>query len=285
MAYVPFATEFSALYSLTSPSGAVAVLNDPTNPYYAGMVKEITGLDSAEVRESASDLVEADGGEHGRFYYGRRPVTITVSVVSHPDMLTRAQRIDRLHRAAQGLRGDCTLYWAPTYSPSTGMYLPVRLQQPIRDTGGWAKEVQLALVSHSAVILGYALNDSGSFTLNSGGAGGVATVENQGSYDAYPLIEMTGASTNPSVWDSSGRRVYTGPSGYTLTLAAGETVQIDTLKHSAVFTAGARAGQSANRYIDFGLTTAWPFLNPAGNTTFSGSGTGTFRIKWRSAWH
>lgn len=63
MAYVPFATEFSTVYTLTSPSGVVAVLNDSASANYAGVIKEITGLDSAEVRESASDLVEADGGE------------------------------------------------------------------------------------------------------------------------------------------------------------------------------------------------------------------------------
>lgn len=282
MTYVPFAQELGAIYTLTAPSGAVAVLNDSASGNYAGIVKEITGLDSPEIRESASDLVEADGGEHGRFYYGRRPITITVSVVNHPDSATRAARLDRLHRASQGLRGDVVLSWALTYTPFTAMYVPVRLQQPIRDTGGWTKEVQLAFVSSSAVILGSTLNSSSSLTLNSS-----ATVncEDKGSYDAYPIVEFTGASTNPSIWDSSGRRLYTGPSGYTLTLAAGEKVEFDTLRHSGVFTAGARIGQSANRYIDFGLTTAWPYLNQAATTTFTGSGSGTAIVKWRDAWH
>ncbi len=278
MAYLPFVQETGAIYTITGPSGAVAVLNDPASGNYAGMLSEITGLDSAEVRESASERVESDGGDHGRFYFGRRPITMTVKVFGHATALARAQKIDRLHRAATALRGDAMLTWSPTYD-ATLLQLPVRLQQPIRDTGPWAKEVQLALVSAQAVIQSNTLRASGSIA-----SGGSAVLENIGSYEAFPLINITGASTNPQVTDGHGGTLRTGPTGFTLTLAIGETVQIDTLNHTAVFTAGARNGQSANRYIDFALTTQWPFLQ-SGNNTFGLTGGGTMTVQWRDAWH
>lgn len=279
MAYVPFAQETGAVYTLTAPSGAVAVLNNPASGNYAGMLSEITGLDSAEVRESATDRVESDGGDHGKFYFGRRPITMTVKVFGHATALERAQKLDRLHRAAMALRADSMLTWEPTYAPGIGMQVPVRLNQPIRDTGPWAKEVQLALVSAQAVIQSQALRTSASIA-----SGGSGVLENIGSYEAFPLINITGASTNPVVSDGHGGTLRTGPTGFTLTLAIGETVQIDTLNHTAVFTAGARVGQSANRYIDFGSTLVWPFL-ASGDNTFSLTGGGTMTVAWRDAWH
>lgn len=281
MAYVPFAQEIAAVYTITHPNGSIAVLNNPASPNYAGMLSEITGLDGAEIRESASERVESDGGDHGKFYFGRRPMTATVKVFGHGTALERAQKLDRLHRACSALRADSMLTWEPTYAAGVGMQIPFRLQQPIRDTGPWAKEVQLAMVSHLPVIQSQTLWTSAWTAMD----GTTVSLENRGSYESYPLIEIAGASTNPSILDGSGRRLYTGPTGYTLTLAIGETVQIDTLNHTAVFIAGARNGQSANRYINFGTTLAWPFLNGNGNTTFSGSGGGTFRVLWRDAWH
>lgn len=279
MAYTPFAQENGAIYTITSPTGAVAVLNNPASGNYAGMLQEITGLDSADVRESATELVEADGGAHGRFYFGRRPLTMLVKVFNHETALIRATRIDRLHRACQALRSDAILSWAPTYAPTVGMQVPVRLQQPIRDTGAWTKEVQLALVSASAVITSSTLNTSG--TIASGGGG---SVENRGSYPAYPVVTITGIATNPQVSDGHGGTLRMGPTGYTLSLASDESVAIDCLNHTAVFTAGARNGQSANRYIDFGLTTVWPNL-VTGNNNFTLSGGGTVSVSWRDAWH
>ena len=277
MAYVPFAQEIGAVYTLTSPSGAQVVFNDPTSPNYGGMIAEITGLDSAEVRESAEDLVEADGGTHGAFYFGRRPITMKVQVVNHSTRYARAERIDRIHRAAQGLRSDSILSWAPTYALTTPMFVPVRLQQPIRDTGGWNKDVALALVSEYAVILGGLLKQSGSIA--SGGAG--EALENQGSYEAYPTIEITGMSTNPVVNSSNGGSLKTKD----LVIASGEKLEFDTLNHSARFTAGARNGQSGNRYINFATTVVWPFLSPAANTTFTLTGGGSAVVKYRDAWH
>lgn len=272
MAYYPLATEIGAIYKLQSPDGVIAVFNDPSDPNYVGMLTEVTGLDSAEVRESATDLAEADGGSHGSFYFGRRPITLSGKVFGHATLADRDARMDRARRACLALRGDATLSWKPSdFATRTFLevFTPVRRSQPFRESGQWVKEFQIALVSEYAYIFGTTLK-----TANMGVAS-----ENQGSVPAYPLVTITGASTNPTV--SDGTRIFrtTG-----LTLAAAEVVAFDMSNHTGVFTAGARAGQSANRYIDF-TTTAWPYLTGLGTSqTFALTGGGSAQISYRDTW-
>lgn len=441
MAYYPKAVEIGARYRLVAPSGVEAVFNDPLDPNYVGMLTEVTGLDSAEVRESADDLVEADGGQHGDFYFGRRPITMTARVYGHATVAERTRRIDLAERASIALRGDAFMSWKPssrrdnlvtnpraandtqdwlnagsglgaggTLTRVTGQTPPVgttafqvattgtgaanqgaiiaipttpgktyavtiaakrsagtgtasafvgganfgaainsnvwgtrtatfvagatttyvgvrqadsntaastfqfsdvmvregtdtsygdgdtagwywsgsphrsasgdyiematwvRRQQPVRESGQWIKEIQLALVSQFAPVFS-ANAYSTSFN------GSSQSVENHGSYPSYPIVRIAGASTNPT-FDIEGRTFHT--SG--LTLAGGETVEYDMLNHTGLFTAGGRAGQSANRYIDFANTVTWPYIDAASSDDASISGGGTFQVVWRDTW-
>lgn len=271
MAYLPIATYFGAKFTLTGPDGSVATFNDPTDANYVGALTEVSGLDSAEVRESAFDLTESDGATHGSFYLSRRPIVLTGKVFNHTSILERNTRLDRARRASMCLRADGTLAWDVPIAPSgtVTLFVPVRRQQPFRESGAWVKDFQIPLVSQYATIFGNTLKTV---------ATGVAT-ENQGNYPAYPLITITGASTNPTV--SDGSRVFrtTG-----LTLAVGEAVRFDMLNHTGIFTVGARTGQSANRYIDFALT-QWPYLNGLNVVqSFSLTGGGTASIQYRDTW-
>lgn len=440
MAYLPFATEVGALYTLTSPDGlAVATFNDPLDANYAAYLTDVTGLDSADIRESASDMVEADGGVHGAFYFGRRPVILSGRVFGHTSAQERERRLDLARRASLGLRGDSVLKWVPsvgarqenllpnpraandltsitavsgtntritglaaglpagvttgvnvvtstgsgraemiaptvigkTYTVSAymrrnnnlggaGIYIEsnatglpasakvtatgaftrvnftfvatgsttvfrarasitgedfdwtaamieegsdlnpyfdgalsggvwlgtahnstsqdfieqfvnVRRQQPWRESGGWVKDFQIPLVSELAVIQSTALVT---------GAAAVA-LENYGNWPAYPIIQLTGAGTPTSVTDGTRNFTITG-----LTLAAAEVVEFDMLRHTGTFTSGARAGQSANRYINF-ATAQWLYLAGQATTqTFSrNGGTGTLSaIRYRHTW-
>lgn len=450
MAYFPLATSFEARYRLVGPDGSVAVFNDSTDANYVGALTEVSGLDSAEIREAAADLTESDGGDHGAFYFGRRPVVLSGRVFNHATVAERNLRLDRARRASLALRGDSVLSWRPytrrenwvmnpgvevdtsniiqgwsvtggtrtrvtaqfqsgaaalqvvttasvsqgasfsisgtlvagvpvsvsfyvkgnaggesldyyvgqasgnfpyygtttsnttgsitattswvrrefTFTPSSDMVSPqftirnatasamtffvdsvrvaptaafdtsyvdgdtagfywmgdrlasqsadylemfvsVRRQQPFRESGGWVKEFQIPLVSQYAAIFGTNLKNGVMGT----------SAENRGNYPAYPVISITGTSTNPTV--SDGTRVFrtTG-----LTLASGETVAFDMLTHTGVFTAGARNGQIANRYIDF-TNTAWPYLTGNGATqTFSLTGAGSATFQYRDTW-
>ena len=437
MAYLPLATEIGAIYTLTSPDGlSVAVFNDPSSASYVGALTEVTGLDSAEVRESAQELPEADGGAHGAFYFGRRPVVLNGKVFGHTTIKERELRLDRARRASLALRGDSTLKWVPstrrtnlivnpvagvdttgwstsrgnvnsgatltrqtggpsgstyfravtsgsgsnyqggnyrlsgpiaagTYHariyarqttgtgaefmvggvnpvaltsswawydvlmtttgaepwidfeirhPSSGsqagqvewtyalleanttgayfdgattggvwtgtahnstsvdyleVYLPVRRQQPFRESGAWVKDFQIPLVSDLGIIQS---------TLNPSVASGVAA-ENFGNYPAYPVLTFSGVSFEPSA--TAGGRTFATDN---LTMSSGESVAFDMRTHTGVFTAGARAGQSANRYIDFSVST-WPYLAGLGTSqTFSLSGGGTLSVSYRHTW-
>ena len=271
MAYIPLAQEVGAKYTLTSPDGVVAVFNDPSDPNYVGMLTDLSGLDSADVRESAMDLPEADGGYHGNFYFSRRPISMTASVFGHASILERSTRIDRARRASLALRGDSILKWTP--NGGVEVFTTCRRQQPFRESGGWVKSIQLQMVSQYATIQGTALKTV---------AAGVAA-ENQGNYPAYPVIAISGSSSNPTV--SDGSRVFR-TTGLTLNADGSETVEFDMLNHTGVFTAGARTGQSANRYIDF-ATTQWPYLAGGGTTqTFAltGGGTTAISVRYRDTW-
>lgn len=268
MAYLPYAPQKGAIYSLTGPApqSVVAVFNDPTDPNYVGMLSDITGLDSPDVRESADDLAAADGGVHGDFYFGRRPIVLTVEVFGHATAAERDARIDRAMRASKALRGDSILSWINSPAASNvQMQTWVRRQQPVRAVGGWTKQIQIPLVSQYAQLVSTALHTAS-------GAGTV-TVENIGSDYSFPILRVAGAAVNPTITVGSTVLRTTG-----LTINVGQYVDFDTANHTATW----QDGTSANRYIDW-AGTSWPVLAPAGLTDFQLSA-GTLTVTWRDAW-
>lgn len=270
MAYVPYSPQIGCKYVLTN-GAARAVFNDSTDADYVGMLSDITGLDSPDVRESAEDLVQADGGAHGMFWYGRRPITATITVANASSTAARDIRLDKLMRASNALRADAVLSWQNLPLASTlGMQTWVRRQQPLRITGGWAKTVQLALVSQYAPLFGSAAKSSAPTA-----SGTPVVLENQGSYISYPVIRVTGVSTNPQVAVAGGGTLKTTG----LTIAAGHYVDFDMLNHTATLD----GTTSYNRYIDFVNITTWPALL-TGNNTFTLTGGGTLTVFWRDAW-
>lgn len=143
MAYYPYAVETGAIYKLTNPNGAVAVFNDSLDASYVGMLTEVTGLDSPEVRESADELIEADGGTHGNFYFGRRPVVMNGRVFGHASVLERSTRLDRARRATMALRNDTTLSWYPSKYQANFVTNP----RAVNDTNSWVTTGPSGLVT------------------------------------------------------------------------------------------------------------------------------------------
>jgi hypothetical protein len=152
------AIEISVKYTLTGPDGTSVCFNDPSDPNYVGMLTEVTGLDSPDVRESADDLVQMDGGIHGDFFYGRRPITLTGIILNPGTPDIRNARINRLSQASDAMRGDALLTWTPT--GGVAQQVAVRRQQPLRVNGAWQKQFQLALVAADPRIYGSALSTS-----------------------------------------------------------------------------------------------------------------------------
>lgn len=280
MTYYPYAMETGGVYKLTNPNGAIAVFNDPTDPNYVGMLSEVTGLDSPDVRESADDLVQADGGTHGAFYFGRRPITMTGTVFGHNSVAERNTRMDRARRASMAVRTDSTLSWKPSLNNQSGfwieMFVPVRRQQPFRESGAWNKQFQIALVSEYAQMFSTALHTA------SGAGGSAISVENQGSWPAYPLLKVTGISTTDfTITNNTTGEVLRTTGGLQMEDNT-QTVTFDTLNHTASYTDGSVSNVNIAQYVNF-ATTAWPTI-PTGTSTFTLSGTGTLTVTWRDTW-
>jgi hypothetical protein len=168
MAYYPFAPEVGATYRLVGPNGITAVFNDQFDPDFAGMLTEVSGLDSPEVRESASDLVQADGGMHGDFYYGRRPIVLTGKQINHPTVAFRNLRMDKARRASDAMRGDSVLSWKP--STRLENLLPNGSFEPSvtggSDTVGWTLSSANSPVTSAAPALSATWAYSGTKSLS-----------------------------------------------------------------------------------------------------------------------
>lgn len=133
-------------------TGPRAVFNDTTDADFVGFLNpESSGLDSPDIREDAADKVEDDGGVHGAFFAGRRPVVLQGAITAS-SATQRNERVDKLQRASLALRGDGTLSWTMTNGQQAS--ITVRRQQPLRITKGFVKEFQLPLVAADPRIYG-----------------------------------------------------------------------------------------------------------------------------------
>lgn len=268
MAYIPYSPEIGCKYTLTGPNGVVATFNDSTDTNYVGAITDLSGLDSAGVRENADSLVQQDGGWHGTFYYDRRPITISGTVYGHADALTRTQKIDRMRQATNALAADAVLSWTNNAAGSVAMYTPVRRQQPLKISGGWNKDFQMLLVSQFAPLFSVAAHASASGTS--------ATVENQGDYPARPIITISGSNTSGVLTNTTTGLKVQMATGYNI--ASGHSVAIDVLNHTAIL--DGTTNVSGN--INF-VASTWPPI-VKGNNSFTLTGGGTMVISWHDAW-
>jgi hypothetical protein len=280
---LPLGVELGAAYTLVGPDGTRAVLNDDSDPDFVGYITDLTGLDSAEVRESADDRSMIDGGAHGRFLYGRRPVTIT-GVIAESTVEDRNLKITRLMRAVDAMAGDGQLSWEPT--GGVPVSLAYRRQQPPRISGRVPKEFQLQVVSADPRI--YAVTPSSStaaITVTSGTAATLSCV-NLGSAPSPPVITLTGPITNARIRNAPAgpTTVNAGLLKLDATITAGQQVVIDTANGTIV-----RVSDGANLYgkLNFSASSWWS-LEAGANTVTVDSGTyGTgaaITVGWSHAW-
>lgn len=290
----PSGPQWGVPYTLTGPDGAIAVFNDDTSPYFVGVLSpESSGLDSADVRENAADQVEADGGIHGNFYYGRRPIILQGTILANSST-QRNERIARLKRASNAMRDDSVL----TFTPDGGLesFLKLRRQQPLRITKGWVKEFQLPMVAADPRIYGTTLTtvsaEAGgapnagrtyakAFDFSYGAALSVGQIfiTNNGDAESPPIIKVYGPGVNPSLYNATTNETVS----LIYSLAAGEYLEID-LNARTVLLNGV-----TNRYsaVDF-ASTHWWMLQPDQNDIrlgyFSFEAGAKFEISYRDAW-
>jgi hypothetical protein len=263
------------------------------------MLTDISGLDNPEVRESADNIVEGDGGIHGSFYYGRRPITMEGMIVNPTSPTNRNQKMTQLMRASNAMRGDAILSWTP--AGGVQQEVAVRKQQPLRITGTWQKTFQLSLVSADPRIyastqntsnvdassvgdepgLGYDLTYDLSFP--TGTVLGQLFVTNEGNTTTFPTLTLLGPLTNPAITNYTSNQTIS----LIYQLNAGETLEIDTLNRTVnLFVPGV---PSSTRYgaVDFPNTDWWGLLPGTNELRFISSASAdpaNLLVVWRDAW-
>lgn len=297
MTLLPTGPQYGIKYTLTGPDGTVVTFNDDSDPNNVGMLTEITGFDSPDVRENADDLVQMDGGIHGDFFYGRRPITMTGKITSFGG--NTAQRnllMTRLMQATNAMRNDAFLQWTPDGSVSQ-QFIGLRRQQPLRITEGWIKQFQISMVAADPRIYSTVLHQQSVTSDTAGASGGFSLplsfnisfgpavvtgqtfVENQGNAETFPVYTITGPGTNPSVYNATTGKALS----FIYSLGAGESLIVDTLNRTVLL------NNSASRYsaLDFASST-WGGLVPGINDVrlqFFSSGAGAnIRVDYRDAW-
>jgi phage-related protein len=269
---IPTGPQYSAPYTLVGPDGTRVVFNDQDDADYIGMVQELTGLDSPEVREAAENLIQMDGGIHGQFFFGRRPIVVTGLILNPISVDDRNRKMTKLMRASNAMRQDATLSW--TLDGGYEQMVRVRRQQPLRIEGGWQKSFQCSLVAQDPRIYGTQFK-----TEQVDVATGQMFPENQGNTLTYPLMVVHGPCTNPTIWNySSGQHITV-----TYTLGSSEYLVLDSVTRTVLL------NNTVNKYgsLDFAQST-WFGIEPGVNdiritcdTSSVGSG---LSVQFRDAW-
>lgn len=250
-----------------------ATFNDPSDIDNLGSLTGADGLDSPEVREQGENLQEFDGGIHAdRFYYGRRPVTLSGVIHGHATVSARNDKLQKLMDVTNAMRDDMTLTW----QPAGGMEVSIKLrrQQPLRVEGlGPNKTFTAGMVAadhriYSTAQVTQALSPSGSI------------VTNLGSTEAFPTYVVTGRTIADARLSVNGKYV----AGFTNGLLPDYVYYLDSLKRTAQ--KGARLGfrrnvfpnpnfekPAANQYVAIHGTCA--NVNPYQTQPTPGSGWGT----------
>lgn len=290
----PSGPQYGVKYTLTGPDGAQAVFNDDTSPYYVGVLSsDSSGLDSADVRENAADMVEFDGGIHGNFYYGRRPVVLSGTILA-TSATDRNTKVAKLQRASNAMRGDATLVWQP--EGGLEQFVKLRRQQPLRVTGPFVKAFQLAMVAADPRIYGSTLTSVSVDAAGDPSAGrtysktydfgygiglsvGQALITNNGNGESPPVIRIYGPGVNPTLYSATTDESIV----LTYTLGAGDYLELDLSARTV------RLNGDTNRYgaINF-PSTSWWLLQPDQNDIrlgyFSFTAGARMVIDYRDAW-
>lgn len=271
MAHIRYGPELGAFYTLINPQGLRATFNDPEDPDFCGVLSEITGLDSAEVRDSGDVLADADGGYTGNNYYGRRPITMTGTMYGYETIAERNIQMSKIRTATNAMKLDGTMLFTGQATDAIEMLVNFRRQQPTRFSGGWTKTFNISLVSTLVPIINSVA------TVTSPAASVV--IENQGDYNDLPpdMITITGYTSGTLILSNSttGGIIQFLPS---LATYAGHTLQLYPQTHQLW---DVTLGQWINGQIDF-VNSNWFGLNEGNNTI--GTNLGNIAVTWHSAW-
>jgi hypothetical protein len=274
---VPTGPEIGAPFVIVGPDGTRAAFNDQTDRDFVAMLTDVSGLDAPDIRESADDLVQMDGGIHGNFYYGRRPITLTGLVLNPASVDERNRRMTKIMRACRALRADATLSW--TLSGGQSQFVKVRLQSGPRFTGAWQKEFIVGLVAADPRIYSTIFQTQVVDAIT-----GAMTVTNNGNAPTWPYLVVHGSAVSPVVSNNAtGESITTSA-----VLNATSYLTFDTLNRTVVKDDPAIDYHDSLYSSIIFASTDWWAIQPGDNPiVLAGTSFGTgasLTVQWRDAW-
>ena len=209
--------EINAIYSIENPNGTTAVLNDPTDDNYVGIMNDLTGM-WPSVRGGDSDRPGDHGTLPGPRKWAARLWTAKGVIEAWPAD-TRNERIDRLTLACDALDDDVTIKWTDAAGVAKQV-MYARLQSEHEVSGGMPKDFMLIFAARDYRVFSQTLNEeTATFeALSSGGVifpivfpvvfgAGVLTAQivatNAGNQPAPPIVRIDGPCLNPRVYNAT----------------------------------------------------------------------------------
>jgi hypothetical protein len=261
------------------------VLNtDFNNTFPFVDITDVAGLDSAPQRTNTDEHEGADGTYVDSQYLSSRTIVLTGDVYTNPmDSDTLLNILKRQYAGWQGVK--------PFYFQTPGQSIKflnclgggLKYDHDTNRSNGKTSGVQFTLYAGDPYIYDYpsqqvsitvptianvGMHFNAAFNLGFGGSitGNQATLQNNGSHIAYPLITLAGPLVNPSLVDS----VNGVTQNFSISLSAADQLVIDCKNKSVVLN-----GQVSRRSSMQGIQ--WFSVPSMGSETiqfFADSGTG-----------
>ena len=138
-------------------------------------------------------------------------------------------------------------------------------------------ELNTASTSLPSAGGGLNFNAVAPFTFGAVSVGGTLELQNEGNFVANPVVVFEGPVTNPSIESITQDKTLS----FTITLASGETLEVDTEERTVLLNG------TASRYNTLDTTAQWFDLQPGTNEVRYQAATittSTMTVTWRSAW-
>jgi hypothetical protein len=258
------AIELGCFYYVYNPSSSqYFCLNDPTDPSFVGYVSDITGIDSAGVRENAQQKSAASGGYHGPFWADRRPWTISGFIFPTTPLSSRSAAQNLMQGILmQCLQEDGYLTWIP--SDGIQKVIAFRNQQPYRSTKGQSNVERNFLISGVAAdwrIFSQAVSNAVAHGATGGGnAVYLGNLTNEGNADSPFSATISGPINGFTIANTTTGKNFV----YNAVVPQNQQVVVD---FEGTYPSVVFQGVDASGFVN-PTTTDWTIAVAPGNNTF-----------------
>ncbi|MFL4947475.1 phage distal tail protein [Streptomyces sp. MMS24-I31] len=259
----------------------------------AWALQSLEGWDSAEVRSEYTDREADHGAWASPVYLGARPITLTGTVTA-PDRATLEDALERLRAAAALTDTTLVVYelttpkqatvrrsGKPLFAYVTDRIATYSVMVTAADPRRYGTTLQSGTTGLPTTTGGLAFPVTFPITFSATTVSGAINAVNSGTFETRPVLTITGPVTAPSIsalyQDGTVKQLI-----YSLDLASGDVLVIDTDAHTAML-----GSVSRRRFLT--VPSGWPTI-PAGSSVNYQFQSSTYNASamltatWRSAW-